>query len=228
MSDRPLVLVVSNDFSLAAAKTSRHLCQALDRLGFAAVGRDTRLVRWAARQLQQESAMRREEYEEAVVAKWSQLVTDYGIGTVISLDLNWLFSSRLFIADDHIKQIHSFWLDDVRSQWQDAPMFSLAPDTPLELISGAKVSHHCHGCQADELRLCGVERVFPSALAASAELLRADDPCMEPKRIAFMGNPGLAVPPPRRRWQRWIAERMRPSCAGSRGRKSSKPCRATS
>jgi hypothetical protein len=196
MSDRSLVLVLSNDFSLAAAKTSRHLCLALARLGLGAIGRDTRLIRWAAAEVEKESPMRREAYETAVVAKWNKFVFDYGIDTVISLDLHWLFSSQLFVSNDLVKRIHSFWFDDLRSHLQSAPMFSLAPHTPLELINGPKVSHHCYGRgQAEELRVLGVERVFPSALAAPAEFLHADEPCTELKKLAFIGNPGLVSAP---------------------------------
>src|ERR1700683_4001694 len=140
MSDRPLVLVLSNDLSLAATKTSRHLCQALTRLGFGAIGRDTRLIRWSAAEIEQESPMRRTAYETAVVAKWNKFIFDYGINTVISLDLHWLFSSQLFVSDDQIRQVHSFWFDDLRSHLQSAPMFSLEPHTPLDLINQPKVS----------------------------------------------------------------------------------------
>ena len=62
------VLVVSNDFSLAAAKTSRHLCQALTRLGRTSAGRDTRLIRWAAAEADKEDPARRDAYEEMVAA----------------------------------------------------------------------------------------------------------------------------------------------------------------
>ena len=196
MSDRPLVLVLSNDLSLAATKTSRHLCQALTRLGFGAIGRDTRLIRWSAAEIEQESPMRRTAYETAVVAKWNKFIFDYGINTVISLDLHWLFSSQLFVSDDQIRQVHSFWFDDLRSHLQSAPMFSLEPHTPLDLINQPKVSHHCYGRgQAEELRLLGVKRVLPSALAAPAEFLQADEPCTELNRLAFIGNPGLASAP---------------------------------
>jgi Glycosyl transferases group 1 len=196
MSDRSLVLVLSNDLSLAAAKTSRHLCLALAQLGLGAIGRDTSLIRWAAAEVEKESPTRREAYEAAVVAKWNKFIFDYGVDTIISLDLHWLFSSQLFVANDRVKRIHSFWFDDLRSHLQSAPMFSLAPHTPLELINGPKVSHHCYGRgQAEELRLLGVERVLPSALAAPAEFLQAAEPCAELKRLAFIGNPGLASPP---------------------------------
>jgi hypothetical protein len=196
MSDRSLVLVLSNDFSLAAAKTSRHLCQALNRLGHNAIGRDTRLLRWAAAEVQTEKPMRRDAYETAVVAKWNKFVFDYGIDTIISLDLHWLFSSQLFVGHNRIRQIHSFWFDDLRSHLQSAPMFPLTPCTPLEMMNEPKVSHHCYGRgQAGELRLLGVKRIFASALAAPAEYLRADEPCTEIDRLAFIGNPGLSSPP---------------------------------
>jgi Glycosyl transferases group 1 len=195
-SDRSLVLVLSNDLSLAAAKTSRHLCLALTQLGFGAIGRDTRLIRWAASEVEKESPTRREAYETLVVAKWDKFIFDYGIDTIISLDLHWLFSSRLFVSNNKVKRIHSFWFDDLRSHLQSAPMFSLAPHSPLELINGSKISHHCYGHgQAEELRLLGVERVLPSALAAPAEFLQAAEPCTELRRLAFIGNPGLSSAP---------------------------------
>lgn len=195
MSDRSLVLVLSNDLSLAAAKTSRHLCQALGRLGHNAIVRDTRLLRWAANEIEGESPARRDAYETVVVAKWNKFIFDYGINTIVGLDLHWLFSQQLFVADDQIRRIHSFWFDDLRSHLQDSPMFSLAPQTPLDLMNVSKVSHHCYGRgQAEELRLLGVKQVLPSALAAPAEYLRAAEPCTE-SRLAFVGNPGLSSPP---------------------------------
>ncbi len=198
MPARSLVLVLSNDLSLAASKTSRQLALALGRLGYGAIGRDTRLVRWTASQMEQESALRREACETAIVAKWSKLLFDYGVDTVISLDLNWLFTSRLFVESNKIKSIHSFWFDDLRSHLQTSPMFPLAPRTVQELINGPKVVHHCYGQgQAEELRLLGVKNIRASALAAPAEYLRANQPCVQVNRIAFIGNPGLASPPGR-------------------------------
>jgi hypothetical protein len=191
---RPIVLVLDNDFSLAAAKTSRHLALALDRLGFTAIVRDTRLTRWAAGEVANESGMRREAYEVAVVAKWAKLVKDYGIDAVISLDLHWLFSSRLFLnPDDPVKQVHSFWFDDLRSHLLAAPMFAL---DPREAMNAPKVTHHCYGeGQAEELRLLGVARIRRSALAAPSDYLRADEPCLHRDKLAFVGNPGLPTPP---------------------------------
>jgi hypothetical protein len=198
MSDRRPVLVLSNDSIPAAAETSRYFCLALGRIGFAAVGRDTRLVRWAASQVESESPDRREAYETLVVAKWNKFIFDYGIDTVISLDLHWLFSSRLFASDNQVKRIHSFWFDDLSSHLQSAPMFSLAPNSVAELINGPKISHHCYGLgQAEELRHLGIDRVLPSSLAAPAEFLEASGPCTEIAKIAFIGNPGVAAPPSR-------------------------------
>ena len=196
MSDRSPVLVLGNDFSLAAAKTSRHLCRALGSLGYVAVGRDTWLTRWAIAEVEKESAARREAFETAVVSKWQKFISDYGVERVISLDLHWLFTSRLFFDADRIKHIHSFWFDDLRSHLKSVPMFPLAPQTPLDLINGPKVSHHCYGRgQAEELRLLGVKAIFASPLAASSEYLEADGPCADLKRLAFIGNPGLMSPP---------------------------------
>ena len=196
MSDRSPVLVLGNDFSLAAAKTSRHLCRALGNLGYVAVGRDTWLTRWAIAEVEKESAVRREAFETAVVSKWQKFISDYGVERVISLDLHWLFTSRLFFDADRVKQIHSFWFDDLRSHLKSVPMFPLAPQTPLDLINAPKVSHHCYGRgQAEELRLLGVKAISASPLAASSEYLEASGPCADLKRLAFIGNPGLTSPP---------------------------------
>jgi hypothetical protein len=194
--ERPLVLILANDFSLAAAKTSRHLALALNRLGHRAIVRDTRLTRWSANEVGQESAERRAAYETVVVAKWCKFAADYGVNQVMSLDLHWLFSSQLFLGDDRVRRIDSFWFDDLRSHFQSAAMFPPGPQTPLELINTPKVTHHCYGRgQAEEMRLLGVERIRASSLAAPAEYLRAAEPCAQIGRLAFIGNPGLPTPP---------------------------------
>ena len=174
MSDHSFVLVLSNDLSENSTKISRQLCLALKKLGFAATCRDTRLIRWAAVEVEKEGPARRETYEAAVVAKWNAFISDYGIDTIISLDLHWLFSSQLFVDNDRVKRIHSFWLDDVRSHVQGDFRFPLEPHTLLELINKPKVSHHCcYQAQAEELRLLGVERIFPPVMETPAEFLRA-------------------------------------------------------
>jgi hypothetical protein len=193
-ADRPLVLVVANDFSLAAAKTSRHLALALERSGYRAIVRDTRLNRWGAAETAAESPARREAFEAAVVAKWAKLVDDYGVDLVLSLDLHWMLSGQLFVPPaSRVRQIHSFWFDDLRSHLLSAPMFPL---DPRALMNDPKVTHHCYGAgQAEELRLLGVERVRRTLLAAPAEYLRAEEPCAIRHRLAFIGNPGLPTPP---------------------------------
>ncbi len=186
------VLVLCNDSGLAAAKTSRHLCQALTRLGRSVSCRDTRIMRWAIDQAEKFPA-RRDAYEDLVHGKWFKFMFDYGFDTVISLDLHWLFTSRLFVDSELITGIHSFWFDDLRSHLKISPMFPLSP---LELINGPKVSHHCYGRgQMEELRVLGVKRVLPSALAAPADYLEVATPCTVRDRIAFIGNPGLPVAP---------------------------------
>jgi hypothetical protein len=193
---RPLVLILTNDFSLAAAKTSRHLGTALNRLGYHAIVRDTRITRWSAGHVEAENPEDRTLYEQAVMGKWSKFIADYGVTQVMSLDLHWLFSSPLFLADDNVRRIDSFWFDDLRSHFKSAATFPLAPQEPLELINAPKVTHHCYGRgQAEEMRLVGVERIRHSALAAPAEYLQADEPCVRRDRVAFVGNPGLPIPP---------------------------------
>jgi hypothetical protein len=196
MSDRSLVLVLGNDLNRDAAKTSHHLCSALGRLGMGAIARDSRLIRWAADAVAHESPERADAYETMVVAKWNKFIFDYGFDVVISLDLNWLFSSRLFLDADKVKQIHSFWFGDMGTHLQAAPMFSTAPHTVLDLINHSKVSHHAFGRgQTSELALLGVQRIGTTALAAPAEFLEADEPCSEYGKLAFQGDPGLGVSP---------------------------------
>jgi hypothetical protein len=192
------VLVLCNDFSLAAAKTSRHLCRALTRLGHTAAGRDTRIIRWAITATQNHPD-RLAAFEDLVYGKWFKFLFDYGFDTVISLDLHWLFSSRIFTDAELVTGVHSFWFDDLRSHLKTSAMFPMAP---LEVINGPKVSHHCYGQgQMEELRLLGVQRVLPSALAAPAESLDSHVPCTVRDRIAFIGNPGLSAPPTARALQ---------------------------
>ena len=193
-AERPLVLVVANDFSLAAAKTSRYLARALERLGYRATVRDTRLNRWGAAEVAAAGAARQEAFEAAVVAKWAKLVDDYGVDLVVGLDLHWLLSKHLFVTpESRVRGVHSFWFDDLRSHLSSAPMFPL---DARALINGPKVTHHCYGAgQAEELRLLGVARVRRTTLAAPAEYLRAEEPCTVRDRLAFVGNPGLPTPP---------------------------------
>jgi len=182
---RPSVLVLANDASPGAAKTSRHLALALNRLGFRAVVRDTRLIRWGAQAAGLAAPARREAFEIAAVAKWAKLIEDYGIGLVLSLDLHWLVSKNLFVNDANVRQVHSFWVGDVPAATHGA--FAL---DARELIGAAKVTHHCSRPeQAEALRRLGVERVRPFAPAAPAEYLRADAPCEVRDRLGFVGDP---------------------------------------
>jgi hypothetical protein len=190
------VLVLSNDFSLAAAKTSRHLVQALRTNGRTAVCRDTRLVRWAAAEAGRHSGERQAAYEQTVLAKWNKFIFDYGFDTVVSLDLHWLVSPLFLLPNELVRNIHSLWFDDLRSHLQSAPMFLTGDASTLELINHPKVTHHAYGGgQREELQLLGVQRVRPSFLAAPGEFLDADAPCEITDRLAFIGNPGLPTPP---------------------------------
>ena len=195
MTDRPPVLVLGNDADPAAAKTSRHLGRALEKLGYAAVVRDTRLNRWGAKLVEGQSPERRQAFETAVVAKWERFLSDYGIERVISLDLHWLFSSRLFLENSQIKSIDSFWVDDARSHLLAASTFDLAPWKPLDFLIHPKITHYCGRNQGEELRQLGVSRVKFSLPAAPAEMLRADDPCRVKDRLGFIGTPGIVTPP---------------------------------
>jgi hypothetical protein len=60
----------------------------------------------------------------------------------------------------------------------------------------------------EELRLLGVKRVLPSALAAPHEYIEAIHPCAIRDRIAFIGNPGLPIPPTARALQALAKENL--------------------
>ena len=153
------------------ALTSRHLALALNRLGFRAVVRDTRLVRWGARAAEHADSARREAFEVAVVAKWAKLVEDYGIRLVLSLDLHWLVSKHLFVGDPNVRAVHSFWMNDVPASLPGAPTFSL---DARELIGAAKVMHHCgNDGQEAALRRLGVEQVRRYGPGSPADDLEA-------------------------------------------------------
>ena len=171
MSDRPPVLVLGNDLSPSAVKTARNICLSLGRLGLRAVGRDTRLIRWAAREVEREDASRREAYETGVVSKWNKFIFDYGFDTIISLDLNWLISVQLFVDDAQVKQIHSFWFDNVRTHIDSMTTFPLGASSIQAIIGKPKMSHHC--ClpgQAEALQDLGVEKIFPAKPSVLPEL----------------------------------------------------------
>jgi hypothetical protein len=190
------VLVLSNDFSLAAAKTSRHLCHAIQENGRTAVNRDTRIIRWAAAEAGLHSAKRQAAYEQTVLAKWNKFIFDYGFDSVISLDLHWLVSPLFLLPNELIRNIHSLWFDDLRSHLQSAPMFPTGESSALELINNPKVTHHAYGRgQGEELRMLGVKHVLPSLLAAPREYLEQDGRCEFTDRLAFIGNPGLPAAP---------------------------------
>jgi hypothetical protein len=150
---------------------SRQLALALNRLGFRAVVRDTRLVRWGAQAAQDGDPARRDAFEVAVVAKWAKLVEDYGIRLVLSLDLHWLVSRHLFIHDANVRAVHSFWTSDVPDPLPGASSFELDAQ---ELIGAAKVVHHC-GNEAQEaaLRRCGAKQIRRYGPGSPADYLEA-------------------------------------------------------
>jgi hypothetical protein len=193
---RPFVLVIGNDRSLTAAKTSRQLVCALERIGFHAIFRDTKIIRWAIGAAETAGATRREAYETAVAAKWNKFVLDYGIDLVLSLDLHWLFSKQAFLDDERVKQIHSIWVDDLRSNLAVSPTFPLNGVPIRELIGAGKVTHHvCGASRAGELKLLGIDRVRRTRLAAGDDLLRHEQPCRRLDRLAFTGDPGRSAHP---------------------------------
>jgi hypothetical protein len=179
--------VLTDDTRPAEAKTSRHIALALNRLGFRTVVRDTRLVRWGAHIAAQENPGRCEAFEVAAVAKWAKLVEDYGIGLVLSLDLNWLISKHLFVDDPNVRQVHSFWSSDVAGAISGAPTFEL---DLKPLIGAAKVTHHCASDgQVEALRHFGVQKIRRYAPGAPAEYVRVNTPCEVRDRLGFIGDP---------------------------------------
>lgn len=152
-AQRPLVLVVTNDFDRNIARTSREIARALERIGYHAVVRDTRLNRWGAIEAQKTTTARRDAFETAVVAKWTKLVDDYGVDLVLSVDAHWLFSRHLFVLpESRIKQVHSIWLGEVKV----AEGFALNPG---ETLNAPKVCHHCSSVeQTEALSTLGVIR----------------------------------------------------------------------
>ncbi len=184
---RPTVLLLTDDTNLAAARTSRHLALALHRIGYRAVVRDTRLVRWGAHAAEAQETERRKAFEIAVVAKWAKLVEDYGISLVLGFDLHWLISKHLFVDDPKVRQVHSFWTGPVSEQLSQTTAFAL--DAP-QVIGADKVVHHCTSdSQAEALRALGVERIHRYTPGAPAEYLRVDAPCEIRDRLGFIGDP---------------------------------------
>jgi glycosyltransferase involved in cell wall biosynthesis len=182
---RPLVLVVANDFDPVAARISRHLARALERIGYAAIVRDTRLNRWGAAEAAAAGAARREAFEAAVVAKWAKLVDDYGVDLVLGLDAHWMLSPRLFVqAAERVRQVHSLWLSgSVPSD--EAPFGSAARD----LLNSPKVTHHgASELLLEKLRAFGLEHLRRTRPAAPRDYLRAADPCTVRDRVAFIGD----------------------------------------
>lgn len=183
----PAVLLLTNDLRADAARTSRHLALALNRIGFRALVRDTRLIRWGAQAAERDDSARREAFEAAAVAKWAKLVSDYGIELVLSLDLHWLVSKHLFVNDPNVRQVHSFWLNAVPDSLPGTPAFAL---DGRAMAAEPKVVHHClNEEQAESLRHFGVKQIRSFTPGAPADYLRADSACDVRDRLAYIGDP---------------------------------------
>src|SRR5207344_420724 len=85
------VLIISNDVSTPFAKTSEFLLAACERLGIPAIVRDSadpRMLKIFLEELQDPKKV--DQAADAIAERYIQLVRDFGIDWVISLDLNWL------------------------------------------------------------------------------------------------------------------------------------------
>ena len=137
----------------------------------------------------------------AIRARIDRRIAAEGIGTILGLDLSWYLDPALFLDNPRIRQVVSFWFDDVKA-WCQAPYNTCFPGAAgrlSEALRHPKVVHCCYGRgQLEEMRLLGFEQLRLSFLAAPAEYLRhraAPSPEVRGK-AAFVGNPGLNVPPP--------------------------------
>ena len=137
----------------------------------------------------------------AIRARIDQRIAAEGIGTVLGLDLNWFVDPSLFLDNPRIARVLSFWFDDVKAWCQASynTCFPGASERLPEALRHPKVLHCCYGRgQMEEMRFLGFERTRLSFLAAPADYLRRREaPSPETKgKAAFVGNPGLNVPPP--------------------------------
>ena len=192
------VLILSNDFLTPFAKTSDYLADALERRRIPAYVRDNADSRMLTYLFSEEMAARTPQAQEAVCEAFRELIEYASIDTILSLDLNWFVTPRLFVDDPAIRSIHSLWFDDFRS-WCTSPFnpcFPVDGDAFQQHIKHPKVMHHFYGdSQAAEARLLGVSQQRITRLAAPRHLLQNETPCTHRDRLAFIGNPGFRGTP---------------------------------
>lgn len=191
------VLIVSNDRYLPCAKTSEYLADATRKLGIRAVVRDSYDARYLGTLI--EDLVKEDERAEIypyLTEKFNQLTKGFGVDTVLSLDLQWLFLSGLFLKQEQVQRIHSIWFDDMRSWARANLLYRETLDTFQEHLTHSKVWHHFYGQGlAEEGKLIGMTQQSLSYLAAPEDYLNHAFPCEKKSKVAFIGNPGFRGKP---------------------------------
>lgn len=192
------VLIISNDRYLPTTKTSEMLAAACRHIGLPVIVRDSADCRYLGALLEQvDNPAYTKEAAARVNEKFLNLMLGNEIDTVLSLDVQWLFSPDLFIGNPEIQSIHSLWFDDMRSWARANYMFAQCRDEFQRHIHDPKVTHYFYGRGlALEGRMLGIEKQGLSYLAAPYEYLQCNYPCEIRDRVAFIGNPGFRDPPP--------------------------------
>jgi hypothetical protein len=192
------VLILSNDLLTPFAKTSDYLAAALERRRIPAYARDNAEARLLTFLYSEEMEPKIPVAQSAVCETMRDLIEYASIDTVLSLDMNWYVTPRLYLDDPAIKSIHCLWFDDFRS-WCTSPFNPCFPadgDVFQEHIKHPKVMHHFYGdSQAQEARLLGVTNQRITRLAAPRQLVQNEDPCVRTDKLAFIGNPGFRGEP---------------------------------
>ncbi len=193
------VLLVSHDLSYAFTKTTESMGTACERLGIKTVVRDCCDARLSCLVLDnmddtEPMAMAEKFFKE----RWDQLIEDFEIDCVVSLDFGWQIVPDYLLDHPKIKKIYSIWFDDPWS-WCRARTNAIYPYRKRSfLLTGShpKVLHAAYGdAFSRELKLMGFLNQLPSKLAAPKEFLSMNYPCEVVNKLAFIGNPGYRGEP---------------------------------
>ncbi|WP_157895171.1 glycosyltransferase [Verrucomicrobium sp. GAS474] len=194
------VWVAIHEASTPATKTAEAIARACAEEGHRTEIWETGMIR-ARVLMEDDDASFAAETGAVIGREIARRIEAGGIGTILGLDLNWYLDPGLFLDHPRIRRVVSFWFDDVKA-WCQAPYNACFPGAAARLpeaLRHPKVLHCCYGRgQLEEMRLLGFANTRLSFLAAPAEALRRREwPSPETKgKAAFVGNPGLNVPPP--------------------------------
>ncbi len=159
MSRKKVILVLGDDRSSSHTKTSRQIGLAAARIGRRAIVRDTSLLHWSINEVPVEYPERREAFRQLFENKWNKLILDYGVDTVIGLDLCWLLSPDLFLRSEHIQCVHSFWI--CKESTSLFPSENKGIVDIRNILNDNKCVHHCFDGETFELlKTMGIERVI--------------------------------------------------------------------